>query len=85
MTETCCRAQPFSPLTMQIGSEFANANVVNFGRGPNRPYVSRGWQVWRRHYSPGLWELGITIDATLEERDDPLRAPASPLYPNRTG
>jgi hypothetical protein len=33
----CCRDQKRSLLTIQIWSGFANANVGNFGRGPNRP------------------------------------------------
>ncbi len=37
------------------------------------------------HPSPVAPVVGITIDAAMEERNDPLRAPASPLNPNRNG
>ena len=44
MTQTCSSGQELSPLTMQIRSEFANANVVNFDRGLNVP-LSVIWYV----------------------------------------
>src|SRR5437763_1254205 len=46
MMGICRRYQKLSLLTAQTWSGFADANVVNFGRGPNRPFNPE-WRIAR--------------------------------------
>ncbi len=59
----CFREQKPSLLTMQTWSGFANAHVVHFGRGPNRPRLrdhSKSGQASQHPFLNGLY-VGLVI------------------------